>query len=290
VDLSSQTAQLVDEGLHALAKVNRVPVRAIQVNDELWLANRVYLQLCDHINQDNSLGWALFMANLAMPVVFSDGDVGPQTMSEAGFLKFGQADKFEWTEPAGHSFETSGRRLDRLREEIYRTVYLQAQGRSSSASASSQSGYSKEMDMMPANDVLNAYGDILIPAMQNVFRDGVAARGDDDQQILLDANGFHFETQPAAESVSLYEEFLTAGIFEVSPTLERVIIKRIAMDVIEDQNEDTKQAIKDEIEKSPMSREREQQQQQRDIQNFQQRFQQVGYRAMAREEESTLAA
>jgi hypothetical protein len=50
------------------------------VKDEYWIANRVYLQLCDHLNQDNSLGWALFMANLAMPAIFSNHDIGLQTM------------------------------------------------------------------------------------------------------------------------------------------------------------------------------------------------------------------
>jgi hypothetical protein len=118
-------------------------------------------------------------------------------------LKFRQEDRFEWTEPAGHSFEHSAKRLDRLREEIYRTAYLQAQGRSSTAPANGASGYSKVMGMTPANDALNAYSDILIPAMQNVFADVVVARGGDQTRTTMDVNGFRFETKPATESVAL---------------------------------------------------------------------------------------
>jgi hypothetical protein len=290
LDLASSFANLIDQGKHALAKVNRVPMRLIEVDDEYWLANRVYLQLLDHVNQDNSLGWALFMANLAMPAIFSDGELGPQTMSESAFLKFGEKDRFEWTEPAGHSFDASSKRLDRLREEIYRTAYLQAQGRSSSASASGASGYSKELDMMPANDALNAYGDILIPAMQAVFSDVVSARGDDETKLKMDVSGFHFETKPATESVSEYQEFLAAGVFEASETLERVMLQRIAADAVEDQNEDTKQTIKDEIDKAPMSAEREQMEQQQQVQQFQQTFAKLSDRAMAKGEGAAIAA
>ena len=199
-------------------------LRLVEVKDEYWIANRVYLQLLDHLNQDNSLGWALFMANLSMPAIFSDHDIGPQTMSEAGFLKFRREDRFEWTEPAGHSFDAE--RLNRLREEIYRTAYLQAQGKTSTATANAASGYSKELDMMPANDALNAYGDVMIPAMQNVFADVVVARGGDEARTTMDVNGFRFETKPATESVALYQDFLGAGVFQATETLERVMLHR----------------------------------------------------------------
>jgi hypothetical protein len=220
LDLTANRAELVDDGPHSLAKANRVPLRLVEVKDEYWIANRVYLQLLDHLNQDNSLGWALFMANPSMPAIFSDHDIGPQTMSEAGFLKFRREDRFEWTEPNGNSFDHSAKRLDRLREEIYRTAYLQAQGKTSTASASSASGYSKELDMMPANDALNAYGDVMIPAMQNAFADVVVARGGDEHRTTMDVNGFRFETKPATESVALYQDFLGAGVFQATETLE----------------------------------------------------------------------
>lgn len=290
IDKNETVADLVDSGKHALAKANRVPLRLIEIDDEYWIANRVYLQLLDHLNQDNTLGWALFMANIPMPVFFTERDLGPQTLSETGFLQLGPNDKMEWMEPKGDCFEISAKRLDRLREEIYRTAYLQAQGRDSSATAQGASGYSKEMDMMPANDALNYMGDKIIPAMQNVFKDIVVARGGDEEAITLDVSGFHFETKPATESVSIYQEFLGAGIYEVSPTLERVMIKRLASDSIEDQNEDTKADIMKEIDDSPMSYERDQQEQEQQVQQFQQTFAKVGDKALIKGEEGSLAA
>lgn len=290
MDLSTNQADLIAQGTHALASANRVPVRCIEVEDELWLANRVYLQLLEHLNQDNSLGWALFMANLAMPAIFSDRELGPQTMTETGFLQFGEKDRCEWFEPNGTSFDHSAKRLDRLREEIYRSVYLQAQGKTSTATADGASGYSKEMDMMPANDVLNAYGDLLIPAMQEVFADVVVARGGDEEAVKMDVNGFHFEVKPATESVSLYQEFQAAEIFEASETLERVMVQRIAADAVEDQNDDTKQKIKDEIDAAPMSAARAEAEKQQQIQQFQQSFAKMGDRKLVKQEEGAIAA
>jgi hypothetical protein len=266
------TAELVDEGTHALAGMNRVPVRRITVPDELWLANRAYLQLIDHLNQDNSLAWGLFMGNIPMPIVFSDGDPGPLTISQVGFLQFGQADKFEWAAPPAASYELSQRRLESLREEIYRSFYLQAQGRSSSASASSQSGYSKEMDMMPANEILNGFGDKLIKAMQDVFADVVAARGDGDK-ITLDVSGFTFETKPITESIAVAEEMQDLGIFADSKTLEKEAKIRVATDFLEDRNDGVKQQVIQEIRNSRTIAERQQQQQEQDAAAQTQAFQ-----------------
>ena len=128
VQQESAFAELVDQGTHALAGVNRVPIRRIVLPEELWLGNRSYLQLVDHLNQDNSLAWGLFMGNVPMPIVFSDRDVGPQTISQVGFLQFEKDARFEWAAPPAESYALSQTRLNTLREEIYRSFYLQAQG------------------------------------------------------------------------------------------------------------------------------------------------------------------
>ena len=273
-------AELIDEGQHALAKVNRVPVRIVEIPDALWLANRVYMQITEHLNTENSLAWGLFNANLAMPVVYHDGDMANLTMSETAYLQLNQGDKFEWAEPEGRSFELSLRKLGSLREEIYRSMYLSAQGKSSSASASSQSGFSKEMDMMPANDALNGFGDIMRQGMQDVLMDVAAARG--ESAVTFDVRGFRFETKPATESIALNEEAQGLGI--PSKTLEKEIDKRTALDLLEDANDDLKKTVVDEIEAAPSRAEAQQAAQTQQAQSFQKSFQTLSNRVAVRAE------
>ena len=144
--------------------------------------------------------------------------------------------------------------------------------------------------MMPANDTLNAYGDVMIPAMQNVFADVVVARGGDETATTMDVNGFPFETKPATESVALYHDFLGAGVFEATETLERVMLHRIAADAVEDQNEETKQKIKDEIDAAPMSAEREEQEKKQQMQQFQASLQKMTDKANLKGEGAAPAA
>jgi hypothetical protein len=190
-----------------------------------------------------------------MPVIFSDKEVKNLLISETAFLQLGETDKLEWLEPKGNSFEQSAKYLQSLREEIYRSMYLQAQGRNSSASASSQSGYSKEMDMMPANDALNGYGDVMRRGMQDVGNNVAKAKG--DAGVAFDVSGFKFETQPLTQAIGEAEEMADLGIFSASATLEKTMLKTVALQALEDRNDDLKQKVMDEIDAAPTSAERD---------------------------------
>jgi hypothetical protein len=134
-------ARLVQRGPHSMADfpddpmdpaspvTGRVPVVKLELPEGLWLGGRCYLQCVDHLNTDNALKWALFLQNLAMPVVKSDREMQPG-LSETGFLQIGPNDDIAWMESSGKSFQLSADRLQCLREEIFRSMYLQAQGRS----------------------------------------------------------------------------------------------------------------------------------------------------------------
>jgi hypothetical protein len=279
-------ADLVDSGPHALTPAGRPPLRCITVPEALWIANRAYLMMLDHLNQDNSYSWALFMANLAMPFICSDSQIANPKLSEAAWLKLGKDDKFGWTEPDGKSFTHAANRLEMLREEIYRAFYLQAQGRKSSATAASSSGYSKELDMMPANDVLNGYGDIIRCAMQDVLGDVAEVRA--DQSTTFNVRGFRFEVKPATESISMAQELVDLGI--QSPTLEKEVFKRVARDVGDDWDPDLLDTICSEIDAAPAPSEVAAQQQQQQQQMFAKSFGTMQNRAQAKEEETSLIA
>jgi FKBP-type peptidyl-prolyl cis-trans isomerase (trigger factor) len=146
----------------------------------------------------------------------------------------------------------SAQEIQAIREEMYRQLYLQAQGRSSAATPSAQSGYSKELDMAPARDVLRALGDMLRNHMRAVIEDVAAARGD---QVTVDIRGFEFAEGDDPDQIKAAQAALELGI--PSPTLEREIQKRIARYLLRDANQSVIQAVEAEIDAAPTREERQ---------------------------------
>src|SRR5438874_13330955 len=105
---------LSDEGPHALAALNRVPLVRMKVSDGLWLMNKAGLLQLEHFNKSNALAWALTMGLFATPVVYSDRDWN-QVVGEGYFIQLGPDDKFGWTEPEGHVFQIAANNLERLK-------------------------------------------------------------------------------------------------------------------------------------------------------------------------------
>jgi hypothetical protein len=239
-------ATLVDYGYHALRKANMCPLLKFQVPDGLWLANRAYLPTIDHLNQDNSYAWALYMANLAMPVIIGDYEYKPQ-LSETGAICLPEGCKFEWTEPEGKSFFHAGARVRELREEIYRAMYLMYQGRQATATGDGASGYSKEMDMMPALDVMNEYGDVIIQAMQLTLNAVAQARG--DVNVRADVRGMSFGKNTTLEEIEKAEAMLSIGV--PSDTFEKECLIQVAASYLPDANAEKMEKIVQEIEAAP---------------------------------------
>jgi hypothetical protein len=255
---ATRTATLVGAGRHALADQRRVPVHRIAPPFHLWLGNRVFPQVRDHFNADNGLKWALLMANLAVPVVTGEFAENPQ-ISETGYIKLEQGGTFGWSEPTGSSFAHSAQRVASLREEIYRQMYLQAQGRDSSAQASANSGYSKELDMASSQDVLNGYGEMLRTAAGAVLADVLAVRGKTDLEVSV--QGLQFDAGDERRGIDTAQAALELGI--PSATFEKVALKRIAREYVGKADPDTLAAIDAEIDAAPTRAQMEEAQRER---------------------------
>jgi hypothetical protein len=243
---AAATATEVDRGPHSMAGKNRVPVRYFSLPDALWLANRAYLPALAHCNLDNSYNWALFIANLPIAVIKSDTEL-TQTVAETAVIHLDEKGTFEWTEPKGTSFSDSEVALSGKREEIYRAMWLMAQGRSSSASASASSGYSKELDMQPSRDVLAAFGDTVRAGMQNLLGDVALVR--DDDKVEFDVRGFNFETDPALQEAESLEILMSLDI--PSDTFYKQAQHRVADAYLGDANRGIIQTVHNEIDAAP---------------------------------------
>lgn len=239
-------------GPHALAALNRVPVIYCQVPEGLWLMNRAFSPAKDHLNTDNVLGFALYMAALAMPVVQMDGEF-KLTLSEAGFIKMPYLSKYSWAEPEGKAFLHLASRLQDLLEQIYRAFYLISQARSNSATPAAASGVSKQQDMLPSKKLLNLFGDVMRQAIQKMYNMVSLARQDD---LEWDVSGLSFPETPPNDTL---DTIATAKALNIpSDTMERQLNKMAVDVVLPDVNSDIKQQMYTEIDTAPTLEEQQQ--------------------------------
>jgi hypothetical protein len=239
-----EVTRLVDEGTHALAKLNRVPLFDLRIPEGLWMLNRAGLLQLEHFNKSNALSWALTMGLFAMPVVYSDRDWS-QMVGESYYIQLSPEDRFGWTEPEGKVFTIAQDNLTRLQEEIYRVCYLAQAGGSLDAGGKA-SGISRQLDFSITQEVLRAYGDAMKELIRRVLTAIEAAREDG---LEISVTGMdEFDITDFGTELSDAKELLGLGV--ASPTLKKEIFKKLALKYLSDSRQDVKDRIVGEIEGS----------------------------------------
>ncbi len=235
--------ELISEGTHGLARLNRVPLFELNLSDGLWLMRKAAQIQIEHLNKSNALSWALTMGLFAMPVVYSDREF-KQIIGESYYIQLGPEDKFGWTEPEGHVYQLASDNLKRLQQEIYRVCYLLTQAGGSLTSGVSQSGLSKQRDFAITQEVLRGLGDRVKDVMKTVLRTLESVRGDD---LLIDVTGLdEFDVGDFSSELEDGERLLRLGIH--SPTFQKQLQKKMALKYLSDIRPDLKDKIIQEIE------------------------------------------
>jgi len=234
--------ELVDEGLHGLAKLDRVPLFELRIAEGLWMLNRAGLLQIEHFNKSNALSWALTMGLFAMPVVYSEREWS-QMVGESYYIQLGPQDRFGWTEPEGKVYHIAAENLTRLQEEIYRVCYLPQAGASLNQGRP-QSGASKQLDFAITQEVLRAYGDAVKDQVRRVLKAIEAAREDG---LAIGVTGLdEFDIAEFSSELSEAQQLLALGV--QSPTLKKEVQKKLALKYLADARQDVKDQIVREIE------------------------------------------
>lgn len=219
---------------HVLAGQNRVPLYRVEIPDALWITDRISLLARNHLNTENGLDWALESNNVAMPIITGRVDEKQFQTTEIGAWHFpDEKTTVSYLEHSGNSFVISSSRLEGIREEAYRVAYLMDQGRSSAATPAAQSGLSKQADKEPANEVLNAFGDILRALMQLVLGDAAKVR--DFKQISADVRGLTFDNDDPGIEITNTTAARELNI--PSDTLDKELMKKVARLLLPDANQ-----------------------------------------------------
>ena len=236
------SVELVDEGTHGLAKLERVPLFPLRIAEGLWMLNRAGSLQLEHFNKSNALAWALTMGLFAMPVVYSEREWS-QMVGESYYIQLGPGDKFGWTEPEGKVFQIAADNLKSLQEEIYRVCYL-AQAGGSLDRVGGQSGISRQLDFSITQEVLRAYGDGVKEQVRRVLKAIEAAREDG---VEISVTGLdEFDISDFGSELADAKELLALGVD--SPTLKKEMFKKLALKFLCDARQDVKDRIAAEIE------------------------------------------
>lgn len=235
---------------HALTDQGRVPLFEVELQEGLWLANRVFLPLINHLNQDNALDFGLMQANLPQ-LVIEDGDNGtyeePVTISAVGYHHLPHNAKMYFLEPEGRAYVAAQHRIDALEERIYKACYLTDQARTNKSTPAAQSGISKEADKTPSRDALSGVGDVIRPAQQAVYAAVLQLAGFPD--IDPDVRGYDFADRATAADMALLEQATVVPVN--SETFERELGKKNVRASLPDLNPEQLQKIDDEIDANP---------------------------------------
>lgn len=235
---------------HAMSDKARVPVWKVELPKGLWLGNRVFLPLVNHLNQDNALDFGLMQANLPQ-LVIEDGTNGsyeePVTISAVGYHHIPNGGSMKFLEPEGKAYVASQARIDHLEERIYKACYLLDQARTNKSTPTAQSGVSKQLDKTPSRAALSGIGDVLRPGQQNIYRDVLTIAGYDT--IEPDVRGFDFSDRATAEDMDLLEKATVVPVN--SETFERELAKKNVRAALPDLNPETFKIIDEEIDKNP---------------------------------------
>lgn len=254
---TNAVATLQRTGPHALTDKNQVPVFVQELAAEHWLGNRLASPLNRLIAKENEYDWSLEQSALAFLIVFSNREFNTIKRSEVGFLQLDPTDKAEYLVPDSAAYDHLQKRVIELREEVYRLAYLVTQGRSSSASASMQSGYSKEQDMLPARDVLSALGDQAREALQQILQEAADCMG---LEVDVDVQGLNFSDRTDMISLEVMERVETVMPIQ-SPRYEKEVQKRLVRESLPDLNREVLGQIDGEIDTNPTPSEQAQEQQ-----------------------------
>lgn len=236
--------ELIDQGKHGFAALDRVPVFRMSVSDGLWLTNKAALLQLEHFNKSNALSWALTMGLFATPVIYSDREWS-QIVGESYYIQMGPQDRFGWTEPEGKVYQIAADNLLKLRDEIYRVCYLLIQAGDGSGDAR-QSALSKQLDFEATEEVLRAYGDVVKDAMRQVLGSIAEARQDG---VTISVTGLdEFDIDDFSVELENAKNLLALGI--QSPTLTKQVFKTIALKYLNDAPPEVKNRVVEEIERA----------------------------------------
>lgn len=159
-----------------------VPLLSLSMPDGLSPAYRASKLQIAHFEACHTLSYASKKTNFPIPVLKTEEEVRSVVNVGVGAaLNIRPENSFEFVSPSSDSFETQMKRIESLRNEIYRVCGMSHLGidNTTSTGAIARSGLSKVMDLSISDKSLEKYISLISEAIQRTFAMVSNQRGDD---------------------------------------------------------------------------------------------------------------
>ena len=220
-----------------------LPVAELELTEGLHALGKLHDPAVAHLRARNDLSWALHRAAHALLVIKAKWNDGRPTLGPGYYLPLGQGDEAEYVEPSGANFTILAQDVKDLREELYRVVQSMAQGIDASASRSAQSGDSKGQDWKAMEIVLSAISAVMTDAIAKVLRLVAVARRTQVDPVVTGLDGWDEEDL----ETWLKSAALATDAHRMSPTFSKLVAKRQARRILQDDDETELAAVEKEI-------------------------------------------
>jgi hypothetical protein len=248
----------------------RIPLIELRVPAGLWIGNKIGPVAKEHFQRRNMLNAAENKSLFAIPYVKCGSEMGGADgalPSEAqqnphrgedprrelyakGYLCLGADDDIGFAEPSGAAYDVADKRLERLKDEMFRIVHQMAASVSNSGASLGRSGDSKAEDRHATAIVFGAYGALVRECAVRVYATISEARGetvpwtahgldnydgDDRATIVNEAIQVNQIAIPSLTFAKHYKTYLALRILpNVQPDVAEVIRREIE-DGVEDE-------------------------------------------------------
>lgn len=225
-----------------------IPLLEMQLSDGLWAGNKLCPMAREHYQRRTTLNAAENRSMIIIPVA----KLGPETpsishpISEAqqneqrgvdplttfwsrGYEVIGQDDSIEFPEPKGTAYEHVSKRINELKDEMFRISHQMAASVNMQAGQVRRSGQSKKEDRAAEALVLAALGRVVRNFGLRLYTTISEARGEDVEWVAHGLDTYEHEEREdlIAESVQLQ------AVDIPSPTFRKEHAKRIARKLVE---------------------------------------------------------
>jgi hypothetical protein len=225
----------------------RIPLLEMKLPDGLWLGNKLCPMAKEHFARRTTLNAAENRSMVAIPVVklgseipapggaISEAQENPArgedpvaTFVAKGYEVIGKDDSIEFAEPEGHAYAHVAKRIDDLKDEMFRVAHQMSASVSMNAGMVKRSGQSKQEDRLAESLVLAAVGRIVRNFAVRIYDTISTARGED---IVWVPHGL--DTYELEDREQVLEESLALQAVDIpSPTFRKEHAKRVARKVV----------------------------------------------------------
>ena len=246
-----KTLEVLDGNVHGLGVV---PFVQIEIPFGMWIANKLASWQVDLFNKVNMLSYAQLMGCFLQPYIKSVDEHASNRIFGEGVLlhlRAGSAgqegEDFGWKSPDVGPLEHLWGQIKEMRDEGYRISHQMALAVDATAiNAVGRSGASKVEDRRSTEIILGGYGAFV--------RDGITRTADIVSLIVGDDTKWTCDGFDNFDVSSLSEELQTAALADSlgipSPTFEKKLKTQIAFRLLDREDEQTRNDVRDEIDEA----------------------------------------